>query len=307
MGQFSCLPLWVATHPGRVREPHNVAEHVDAQMELICRARGGAILSNAHDVLRIITWNVWFDPQACMSRWQELLVQALSHDPHVICFQEVTPSLLKIISASVWVQQRFDMSMDILSQSYDVFMLVQHGLNPNWWSIDLPSRMGRRCLVVDFTLHGIATRVATTHLESCHDNADWRARQLEIIFSEVDVNVDAALHLGSVILCGDFNFCSSWKEENTNIEKSDYADAWPKVHADDPGYTEDTMRNKMLYSKPNQQDKRVRFDRILVNSPKGRTNTTYCNAQQIELLGTVGITDSIWASDHFGLYAEIGF
>lgn len=80
------------------------------------------------------------------------------------------------------------------------------------------------------------------------------------------------------------------------------------MHTDDPGYTEDATRNKMLRHSESScmKDRHVRFDRILVNRPQGEIRATYCNTEQIELLGTAGITDSLWVSDHFGLYAEIG-
>jgi len=116
-----------------------------------------------------------------------------------------------------------------------------------------------------------------------------RKAQLEIIFpilKEADTS----------LLMGDFNFCSSWTDENKNIPP-EYLDLWAEIHPKEPGFTEDTDVNLMTFM-DKRRKKQVRFDRVLLrsNSWKGIS---------IELLGTKPIGEELFPSDHFGLKAVI--
>jgi len=130
------------------------------------------------------------------------------------------------------------------------------------------------------------------HLESLVDSAPFRGRQLEQIFRTLKRERD-------VILMGDFNFCSSWAEEQARIEP-DYVDVWPALHAD-PGHTEDSAINLML-RKLSDKDA-VRFDRVLL-----RSGTPGWVPVSMERLGMEPISESlpeVFPSDHFGLLARL--
>ena len=55
--------------------------------------------ADADEGFRLVTWNVWFDILEADTRRECLLNEALSHWPHLICLQEVTPkvSLLPVL------------------------------------------------------------------------------------------------------------------------------------------------------------------------------------------------------------------
>ena len=158
---------------------------------------------------------------------------------------------------------------------------------------DLPSRMGRRLLVAHLLVNDTKLAVGTVHLESL-DSVEYRGRQLAHIFKTLKGERDA-------ILVGDFNFCSSWPEEQANLDPQ-YVDVWPALHQGEAGYTEDTDVNLMLGSM-NDKKKAVRFDRVLVRSGKPGWVPA-----SIELLGTepiAGNTPEVFPSDHFGLLARL--
>jgi len=139
--------------------------------------------------------------------------------------------------------------------------------------------------------------VGTIHLESLKHNAAYRKQQLHLVFPILLSASDTS------VLMGDFNFCSSW-DENTNITQSEYTDLWDALHGSDPGYTEDTDLNKMLYAQ-RQETKKVRFDRVIL-----RDETKQWEPSTIRILGTEPFLPpagepEVWISDHFGLQASV--
>lgn len=93
-----------------------------------------------------------------------------------------------------------------------------------------------------------------------------RSAQLDIVIDALLSSRDAQACNAGIILTGDFNFCSSWADENSAI--SDHPcliDVWAALRPEDEGFTEDTCMNAMLLRSKNC-DKRVRFDRIIFAS-----------------------------------------
>jgi len=99
---------------------------------------------------------------------------------------------------------------------------------------------------------------------------------------------------------GDFNFCSSWPEEEA-IEP-DFQDVWHLLRGNEPGCTKDFRVNRML-QKVDQRVRQVRFDRILF-----RGRAPGWRPRSIELIGNRPVSDSlpdVFPSDHFGLVARL--
>lgn len=312
------------TPPRRTKDPICAAAELNDQLEDLCMLGDDA--PGALQSLRVVTWNMWFDKRSMFWRCQALLLEVFQHHPHVICLQEVTDDTLELITCCPWIVKHYSLSTEKLTQSYDVLMLVQHNLNPAWWYLKLPTAMGRRCLVMDCCITGISMRIATVHLESHLENANWREQQLKVIFANVccptpdrdalDLGIDTVPR--SVIVCGDFNFCSLWPLENSIVESSGFVDVWPHLHCTidkrsmDPGFTEDTNCNRMLWELKGRATQ-VRFDRVLLGCPTVALPCTaascymaFCNPLDIQLLGLKPFAEGLWPSDHFGLCAEIG-
>lgn len=143
-----------------------------------------------------------------------------------------------------------------------------------------------------FRINNLEIVLATVHLESRLSSAEVRGLQLQLIFT-------ALRHHPHVILVGDFNFCSSWQEENRRIP-SDYKDSWAVLKPGNSGYTDDTAVNLMRLQKQ-KKSKQVRFDRILYKS-----NHRLWEARNIEMLGRAPLSPElpeVFPSDHFGLKA----
>jgi len=226
-----------------------------------------------------------------VKRWTRLLADAAELRPDLIAFQEVTDPFLQILRKEPWVRKAYAISDprgDSISSYGSVIVSRRPILRHEVLALD--SEMDRKLVAIEIEVAGSVWTVATVHLESL-ESATIRGRQLEQVFE----------HLGSapnVILCGDFNFCSSWKEENRRIPK-EFVDVWPAASVD-RGFTVDTELNATRARKTNGE-RRERFDRILVRSSQARPT-------EVRLVGTKqvkGETPALFPSDHFGVYGRL--
>jgi tyrosyl-DNA phosphodiesterase 2 len=246
--------------------------------------------------LTVLTFNVCFTDHYLQERCEALLRIVEGCDADVICLQEVTSAYLKYILNQEWVRANYYVS-DYTGgtiQRYGVLLLSRIPI-VSLMLHDLPSIMGRKLLVAELRINNQIVKIATVHLESGGKlYAFARAPQLELIFSSLANSKQA-------ILMGDFNFCSSWREENAKIDRN-YQDMWAVLRSGEPGYTEDTDINLMRLEYT-QKHKKVRFDRILV-----RSSTPGWQPKSIELLGTNPISSdypNVFPSDHFGLVGRL--
>lgn len=243
--------------------------------------------------LTVATYNVWFDAFHKRDRHEAIMRMLEQRRPDVIALQEVTPDTLALVLAQPWIRAEYQPS-DLDGRTLDRYGVLLLSRSParGMTLLPLPSRMGRKLLVFELELAGRPVSVATVHLESLKES-ETRGAQLRLIFD----HLAAAEH---AVLMGDFNFCAAWPDENARLP-ADYVDAWPAVHPELPGYSEDPTVNVMRRERKNPT-KRVRFDRILVKSPSLRP-------VGIELLGTEPISPDlpgVYPSDHFGLFATLG-
>lgn len=244
--------------------------------------------------ISLVTWNVWFSARDFEPRFRALLDVVRSRDPDVVCFQEIIPESLELLLDEPWVRSRYALS-DTTGESFDSYGVVMLSRLPvgSFSFRELPTSMGRRLLTADVTTAAGPITIGTVHLESMKHNAETRGEQLAEIFPALRGRGPDS------ILCGDFNFCSTWPEENGRIEP-DFIDVWPALHPREPGWSEDTTVNRMLESIEGRT-KKVRYDRVLLRSPVGRWQP-----RSIELLGTEPISPGepfVFPSDHFGLAA----
>ncbi len=159
--------------------------------------------------------------------------------------------------------------------------------------------MGRHLLVWETSVNGVPLHIATVHLESRKSSAEIRGEQLAVIF-------DSLHSVPNAVIMGDFNFCASWTEENYRIDPV-YRDVWKVLRPDEPGYTEDTAINQMLYISKGKH-KQVRFDRVLLKRSIQGISGPWWTEKSIDLLGTDPISEDmpeVIPSDHFGLLCRI--
>jgi endonuclease/exonuclease/phosphatase family metal-dependent hydrolase len=244
----------------------------------------------------VLTWNVWFDELEHAARYRALREAAHALSPDVMCFQEVTPRFLEPLLDEPWVRAAYhcsdgDSGGDTLSP-YGVLLLTKYPIKS--LSFDpLPSNMHRSLLTARIQVHEKHITVGTVHLESRRHNTGWRERQLNQCMELLRESGQDS------ILCGDFNFDPGWPENATIA--SDFLDVWRLLRSADPGYTEDTARNAMLLADKGK-DKQVRFDRVLLRSPRRAWH-----AVDVQLVGTDALAPphhGLWPSDHFGVLAR---
>jgi tyrosyl-DNA phosphodiesterase 2 len=243
--------------------------------------------------LTLATFNTWFGEPFAAERYQALMDLLACHRPDVILLQEVTPASLSIFLAQPWIRDSYYTS-DTDGRTLGRYgVLILSRLAPAAITLlPLPSIMGRHLLVWETQVNGSPLHITTVHLESGQESAAARGAQLSLIF-------DALREVPNAVITGDFNFCASWTEENDRLDPA-YQDVWARLRPDDPGYTEDTAVNRMLYGIKGKH-KHVRFDRVLLKGSGWR-------AESIDLLGTEPIAPDlpdVFPSDHLGLLCRI--
>lgn len=276
--------------------------------------------------LRVLTWNTWFEPVNYADRIREIMSISLSLSPDIICFQEVLPSFLEILSRNSALQDNYCCSDsnyqgDTLND-YGNITLCRKSIPHSFYFEDFESNMGRKLLICE--LSALPILIGNVHLESLA-NAPLRKSQLQVC--------SARLSNACSILCGDFNFCSekNYDLSTTDIENSvlneclpTFSDIWPALHPSLSGYTFDSNKNDMI-SRP----ERMRYDRILYHNLQSSSSPMLLPLS-IQLVGdspieessrTTSVTGSpshcsykrvligrrtvkLYPSDHFGLLCE---
>ncbi|MEQ8756684.1 MAG: endonuclease/exonuclease/phosphatase family protein [Coleofasciculus sp. G1-WW12-02] len=247
--------------------------------------------------LTLVTYNIWFSDYYRQQRHEAILKLIQDCDADAIALQEVTPTSLKLILKQDWVRNNYYLS-DTTGKTvnpYGVLLLSKLPIHRLFFC-DLISQMSRKFLCAQLQINGQHFNIATVHLESKKKFASIRAIQLADIFPLLE-------HADHAVLMGDFNFCSSWENENRNLDPR-YQDMWAVLRGDEPGYTEDTDINLMRLQQK-QKHKKVRFDRILLHS-----DSPGWQPQSIERLGLTPLSPdcpSVFPSDHFGLVGHLEY
>jgi len=271
------------------------------------------LLERPASMLRVATWNIWFD-RLQMSQRTITLIRLLLHEaPDLIGLQEVTPHVLRALQESAALREVYDVSPVHISQ-YGCLILARRDLNASFSEITLPTSMGRSLLVAACAGRHRGFTFATVHLESLSNRAT-RTAQLEVAARMVASR-------GSAVLCGDFNFDSEqewgdWRTprprraaadlENTALKTvlPQFSDAWPTLYPNERGLTFDGERNPYV----RDSGERMRYDRVMVRGP------TPLRAQLLGvMLGDDGVEartlgasteGNVVPSDHYGVCVDL--
>jgi tyrosyl-DNA phosphodiesterase 2 len=247
------------------------------------------------DRLTLVTFNAWFGDYLLEERFAALLGVVRACRPDVVALQEVTPRHLEALLAQPWVRQGFWVS-DATGASvrpHGVLLLSRLAVRGLALCL-LPSGKARKLLVAELGGGPRALFVANLHLESSPSSTPLRLAQLDTVLP--------SLHgVRHAVLMGDFNFDPSQQPEQARVQ-AHYRDLWAELRPQEPGYTEDTDINRMRLRHKNQE-KRVRFDRILL-----RSSSPGWEPEAIRLIGTRPIAPDrpeVFPSDHFGLAGRL--
>ena len=239
--------------------------------------------------LKVLTYNVWFDPTHLLERTKVITAILRSARADVVCLQEVTQPAHELLQRDESLSSLYAFSAPLQPPAgekrswYYALMLVRCELNPFFQTVDLPTEMQRQLVVATIDLgeyqgiRGKKMAIATAHFESM-DSRRLRREQL-LIASEVMSRFPAW------VLCGDFNFCSYQNFggrnpgdlENTVLADvlPPHVDAWPALHPPtEPGFTFDSEKNANV-----EKFEQMRYDRVLCSLP-------HCKPHTVSLVGT---------------------
>lgn len=250
------------------------------------RHGGGADL----DRLSLATYNIWFNGLFARQRYEAIAAILAAEAPDVMVFQEVTEPALTVLLAQPWVRAHYSSAAVCGGRLGHYGMLLLSRIPVDRVSYTrLPSNLSRGYLTARYTIGGRAFTVVGLHLESGKAAAAVRDRQLRLV-------VDSVRSHANVAIMGDFNL----RDAENAILPADFADVWPMLRPDEPGFTEDTTINHMRYDMKDKH-RHVRFDRVLL---KADTWT----AHSVQLLGREPVAPElprIFPSDHFGVQCTL--
>lgn len=253
--------------------------------------RGRSARRAHRDAISILTLNTWFDGFERERRTSALLDRLGEIEPDVIALQEVREDVVHALRDAAWVREAYEMSDAIGTtlRSYGNLLLSRLPIG----RLELhpfPTIMGRRLLLAELQVNDDSLTIGVVHLESTKEMAGTRAEQLAR-------TVDALSSFPQALIVGDCNFDVGASEERV---LRGFVDAWPALHAEEPGWTVDATRNPMR--RRFGSDKRARYDRVFL-----RSDDRAWRPESASLFADdpVDAEASVFLSDHFGVLTRL--
>lgn len=158
--------------------------------------------------LRVLTYNIWFE-NVTEYRLSHVLKLIQDSGADFICLQEITRASREAILQQAFIQQNYFVSGNDLSKhGYGVLMLTT--LQCWFWEKQFEvSQMDRSLLLAEVINNELI--VATSHFESLN-NANARKKQMTETFQILGLSC-----VKNQIVVGDYNFDSSWQQEEQVI------------------------------------------------------------------------------------------
>ncbi|CAK9215613.1 unnamed protein product [Sphagnum troendelagicum] len=308
-------PLRSKSRPKPPAGASELLDDVAPEESKTTKAAEGPWLRNCSTQVVILSYNVWFREDLQLEGRMEAIGELiLQHQPHIICFQEVTENIYAIFQQSSWWKQ-YQCSVNpdsVAMRGYFCMQLSKLPVDSFYCKPFRNSVMGRELCVAKVDVgDGTQLTVATTHLESpCPAPPTWN----QMFSAERVVQAKEALALlkdvPNAIFGGDMNWDD--KQDGKPPLPPGWFDAWLQLCPHQPGLTYDSKANPMLKGSRLQK----RLDRI------------YCQlhnfeVESIEMVGTTPIPDltfqkelkvkkqvelttlPVLPSDHFGLLLKM--
>lgn len=243
------------------------------------------------DVLRLLTWNLWFQDYLQIERLLAVLSYVEPLNPQVIAMQELTP-----VADAFFDDRSLPFSASFKSVPFKLpgrqwyweglYTRLKIGSQSGRFEY-AESDMGRGLTLLDAPSFDLV--VGCTHLESENEHPT-RRRQFAQAIEQLD-----AFGASNKVLMGDMN--TRQGDRLDDLLPSGWVDAWPTLHPDKPGYTRDPARNVFT-----SKGKAQRLDRI------------YCKCRDFQpsamkIIGDDVLTtehgEPFMPSDHFGVLLEL--
>jgi tyrosyl-DNA phosphodiesterase 2 len=265
-------------------------------------ASSGPVLSE----LKVLSYNLWFVPDAQEDRMAAVGDLIAKHSPHVVAFQEVTFELEQLLRRGAW-WQHYSMSPSSGSSYYTLLGVRKQAGGGGVEYTRMPfgnSAMGRDLLSTEFEVGGSArVCVATSHLESFinagRTSSKERVEQIRVATTALERHSQGM----DVIFGGDMNWDDAEEGQLSGRLPGGWVDGWSVLHGESGGWTYDGVANPMLNNRI-----RKRLDRFVCRLHS-------FELARIELLGTEAVPGKTYRrewkgsvklvpvvpSDHFGL------
>lgn len=236
--------------------------------------------------ISVLNYNIWFSEENRTERTISLLNTIDTHNPDIICLQEVTQPVYEHLKQSLNLYPYFYPSNNI--SAYDCAIFSKHKFTNIKVHPFNNSIMGRKLITVNIDINDHQLVIATAHFESLFKQNNKQK------IEQYDFTHDILKQFNNipVILCADTNLMAH--EENLYLTKHNmWNDCWIIDGKNkDKEYTYDTSTNDNLVTR-NIHHIQSRIDRITYND-----KLTMINFNMIK-----GSDFYIEPSDHYGVMA----
>lgn len=250
----------------------------------------------ARDSLSVVTLNLWHDQRDWPARMRRIVTELRAMAPDVICLQEVLehetlPNQAAALADSLGLRAHF-VSVDPESsrKRYGNAILTGHRVLRSRGRFLLPLNDYRVVAHTLLEVRGRRVDVYDTHLHHTPEGGAIRAEQIRDLLAFVD----STRGDGARVLAGDFN-CEPGSPELAALDRG-YLDAFAVANPRVRGAAAATM-NPALGSQP------LWIDHVFVP----RTGRPRLAPRESRVIFADVGPDSVWASDHFGVYARFEF
>jgi endonuclease/exonuclease/phosphatase family metal-dependent hydrolase len=258
------------------------------------------ICSKTRMLFKIMSYNIWFDKLARITRTNKLIETILKEKPNVVCLQEVVPETCSILLENL--QQYYPYHYpSALGHRYGCFIFSKHSIIQSETKAFL-SNMGRLLDVVTINLgddlDGSNSKIiiGNTHFESEFDKDNVvkkvQYKTAASFLQQLFLKNSTDENFIEIFLCSDTNV-TQYEENDFDETFKLMSDAWIVGGQNDNNkYTYDTKTN--IYIRNSEFQIRARLDRILF---KNAHNLKQINFKMIG-------SDEFEISDHYGIIGE---
>lgn len=261
-------------------------------------------MARMRNAIRVLTFNLLTVSDASGPSRQDVVRQALpTLRPDIVAFQEVTRSA------------GLDQASDLLGPDFTVVDLPGCGecLASRYPlgtvdTLDLPLRGGLRATAVAAQVRTpLGPVLAVHHRGTYHLDLEGVREQQAVATARFVEDLLAGRDDVPVVLMGDLNAAPDAASvrfltgrQSLSGMSVRYEDAWAATHPDDPGHTF-TPRNPLVPAGQMPLERGRRIDYVLV---RGGPHGPHLDVADCRLVFTEPV-DGVWASDHFGVLADL--
>ena len=274
-------------------------------------------IARPRQYLNVVSYNVFLGEDELFSkeRHAHVLSTIMHESPDIICLQEASDQILKMINNNHFyyhcqVGQHIILSKYQIIDSYQLYAYGSFDDNILCAVLDCVERFGFNIIVYNVHLSGGTYDKTDTQI------LERRIRRI-LELNRLNKHISCSMAEYGILIMGDFNSdanspdvdIAQYKHKDScdpeivfypNKQCNNIVDVWTEVASTAGGYTEDTELNLFRRHLKKGQSRRARYDQIYYH----RNNM---QATQVRLIGTKQIDKidniDIFPSDHFGLSA----